>query len=230
MSSDSDDSTPHRLTEEEVERYLLHLRDSDAASRDRLRKFLISEHGWEIINALRQQDEAKQRLRDLIASMKAGMLGTNSRIDFVYVLVGEFIVKFSQVEYWLRFIFYTTTNLEPESADPILAQIDFRALVGILTRFYVPRYIDHPDLSKRVRGIFSQCLALNNVRNQIAHGTWFLTDAEMKALHLSRQKMQWQAHFPSREELKVQIAKLDALDAELRKLLSGDNDPPDDDC
>lgn len=47
-------------------------------------------------------------------------------------------------------------------------------------------------------------------------------------MHLSRQSMQWQTHFPTRDELKQQIAKLDALDAELQKLLSGDYAPPED--
>jgi hypothetical protein len=232
MSTDHpDDSTRRRLSDEEVESYLRHHRDEDGMSREHMRELLKSELGWKITNWARRLHEAKREQRENIAAMKAYMLGTTSRNDFIYVLIGEFIVKFSQIEMWRRVAFtFFATGMPPESSDLILAKLDFQSLVAITSGLYEKRYAKAPDaLWKQVRGIFSQCLALNDERVRIAHGSWIVTDTEMHALHLSRQKMQWQVHFPSREDLKAQIAKLDALDAELQKLLSGDYDPPDDD-
>jgi hypothetical protein len=226
-----DDATSRRLSEEEVDSLLRYYHRDDGISRERLRELLDSELGWKVVNAERRFHTAMSAKREAVASMKAHMLGTTSRIDFIYVLIGEFIVKFSQIEMWLRLAFLLATKMPQESCDLILSRLDFQSLVAVTTGLYEKEYAKAPaPLWKHVRGIFSQCSALNDERVRIAHGSWIVNDTDMGALHLSRQKMQWQEHFPSREGLKAQITKLDVLDAELQKLLSGDYDPPDTDC
>ena len=108
MPREPDDSTP-RLSDEEVERILSHQRGEDGTSRERMRQFLKSELGWKFVNTLRRHEERKEETnrewRENTAAMKAYMLGTTSRIDFIYVLIGEFVVKLSQIEFWLRTAF-----------------------------------------------------------------------------------------------------------------------------
>jgi hypothetical protein len=231
MSSDDNDAAAsRRLSNEEVERIMSKYCEEDGISRERLRELLESELGWKLVDAQQRVDAAREEQREAIAAMKAYMLGTSPRNEFIYALIGEFIVKFSQIEIWLRMAFGQVTKLPRLSADLILAKLDFQSLVAVTTGFYEKEYAKAPPpLWKQVRGIFSRCLALNDERVRIAHGSWIVNESWMHALHLSRQKMEYQLHFPLHAELKAQIAKLDALDEELRKLLLGDYDPPDDD-
>ena len=79
--------------------------------------------------------------------------------------------------------------------------------------------------------IFSQCLQLNSdVRLPIALGSWFVSDTEAKAYHLTRNSMEWRLRIMSHDELKRQIAKLDSVNAQLQNLLAGDFDPVVEDC
>jgi hypothetical protein len=129
MSDDEDSDLP-RLTDEEIDNLMRHYPDGDETARERTREFLKSELGSKYVDALGRQRESEHALRIHVAEIKANMLGATSRIDFVYVLIGEFIVKFSQIEFWLRFAFYWLTKLKPNLADPILAHLDIRGLIG----------------------------------------------------------------------------------------------------
>jgi hypothetical protein len=116
-----------------------------------------------------------------------------------------------------------------EAVDAIMVRLDFRALCAINQTLYEEEYKGAPAVLERAREIFKRCNEVNDVRNRIAHAHWRFTEAGMSAAHLSRRRTRWATHFLSSDELKREIAKIDAVDAELRALLSGDYDPPDDD-
>jgi hypothetical protein len=113
MPTDTSDNAPQRLTDAEVDALMRHNPATPEADLDRVRAFLESELGFRLVKSEEKLLATKRVLREHIAAIKQDMLGATSRIDFVYVLIGEFVVKFSQIEFWLRMAFSVVTRLGP---------------------------------------------------------------------------------------------------------------------
>jgi hypothetical protein len=85
--------------------------------------------------------------------------------------------------------------------ETIAASYDFRTLCGVTLaawKFHCP----DPTTIQEIEKLISRCLAMNDTRVRIAHGTWYSNRSGLEALYMSRQSLQSRCHFRDPREIK----------------------------
>jgi hypothetical protein len=129
----------------------------------------------------------------------------SDRERWVYEKVGEFVFRFSTVEFMLRWLLVYFLDLPRELRDPITASYDFRTLCAVTLATCEAKCpeAEKPDIRK----LIERCHSINVTRNRIVHGTWsegWMGDGEppgYRARHMSRQSLKVTDYFRDLDEL-----------------------------
>jgi hypothetical protein len=110
--------------------------------------------------------------------------------------IGEFIFRFSQLEYLLKSTLASYLKLRDDQFDVVVGPYDFAMLLTVAEKTikldFDPEY--HPAL----KTFFNRCRKLNQeVRVVVAHGSWTTAGAR----YASRQSLEAKMHFEKPENL-----------------------------
>lgn len=109
--------------------------------------------------------------------------------------IGEFIFRFSQLEYQLKLTLAAYLKLRDDQYDVVVGPYDFAMLLTVAEKTikldFDTQY--HPAL----KSFFNRCRKLNDTRVVVAHGRWS-TDG---ARYASRSSLEAKMHFEKPENL-----------------------------
>jgi hypothetical protein len=192
---------------------------------EKVHRFLTTVAGKKLVRASRQLMDSKRDLQAAVHELKTQLRSESDDLGNVYEAVGEFVVRFSQLEFFIRMEFDVVSGLEPEQTLPIVSQLDFRSLVAVTTDLCRREFGDKPNW-RQIESIFKRCNDINDSRVRIVHGSWILASlSEFGTLYLSRQSRKWQPQFDSLDAIRREIDKLERVESDLLALLAGEYDP-----
>lgn len=129
--------------------------------------------------------------------------------------IGEFIVRFSLLEFLARLVLAEQLPLG-EFAETVTGALEFRMLCRITHTVLSTR---EPERAKQLDRWYRDCMALNDQRNHVAHGEWTLTRKGPYARHVSRNTLKPEAHFGTVAELKKLTDEAGRLGGEIASFL-----------
>lgn len=120
--------------------------------------------------------------------------------------IGEFIFEFSQLEFTIRVALARTLNpyWDDETFDAVTSPYDFRMLCGVTRAVLegearkLATQEDQEIRKNEIECIFNACLAMNDERVRIAHGTWTIDGG---ARHVARGSLRANFHFEKPEKI-----------------------------
>jgi hypothetical protein len=171
----------------------------------------------------------RQQSKDTLDDFVAWVRSPGVEKDASYKLIGEFIVKFSQLEALLRFAIGIESRVQSDMREAFMMMLDFALLVSVLRTYYEKKLHADPVLCKRMMAALSQCLAVNDERVRVAHGMWILDDVRTaQLLHLRRGTLSSKAHYGDVAKIGAIIAgaekAFDDLLSALRGVLDHESD------
>ena len=100
------------------------------------------------------------------------MKQAKTREERLLLAIGEFIYEFSSLEFNIRWVLGIELKVGLDRYDALFSPYDFATLCrvaqAVLTQF------QQTKRKKEIEHTFKACLKVNDVRNQIVHGTWLL--------------------------------------------------------
>jgi hypothetical protein len=142
----------------------------------------------------------------------------------LFLAIGEFIFEFSQLEFTIRHALGTALGLNDDSRfDTVTSPYDFAALCRVTSAILQQMCTCAEDaaLKAEIASTFRECLALNDERVRIAHGTWTI---EGGARHVSRTTLQAKSHFEKPEKIIDKAREASALRTRVVQILIGKPD------
>ena len=138
----------------------------------------------------------------------------------LYQAIGKFVYQFSQLEFAIRHLLSDLLELTPSQFHIVTTSYDFATLCRVTSAFIcdLPEARAEGDLKKSVRGIFNDCLKVNDARVRLVHGTW----EESGASHVSRTTLEPTAYFQSKSEIANSIEQAKVCLGEIVKLIDGE--------
>jgi hypothetical protein len=142
----------------------------------------------------------------------------------LFLAIGEFIFEFSQLEFTIRVALATLLNpaWNDDKFDAVTSPYDFAALCRVTWEVckgdprILPTLADQADKEAEVARVFKACLAINDERVRIAHGTWTIGSG---ARHVARGTLKAQFHFEKPEKIVEKTREVKKLMASVVQLL-----------
>ena len=133
--------------------------------------------------------------------------------DEFFRAIGEFIFRFSQLEYQIKSTLASYLKLRDDQFDVVVGPYDFAMLCTVAEKTikldFEAEY--HPAL----KSFFNRCRKLNQeARVVVAHGSWSTGGAR----YASRQSLEAKMHFEKPENLVKAAAETKSLMEEFRQL------------
>jgi hypothetical protein len=95
-------------------------------------RFLETDAGKALIRAEIELKRTKSKLRSTMNEIITKLRSDKTDLSPIYQSVGEFVVRFSQIEFLIRLVFAEKVGVDRgEMIAPIMSQIDFRGLVAV---------------------------------------------------------------------------------------------------
>lgn len=132
--------------------------------------------------------------------------------------VGKFIIQFSQLEYIIRHLLGSLLNLSDPQFDIVTASFDFARLCKVTEAFLLSLPDCNEKLAAHAKQTFARCLALNDDRVRIAHGTWLMGPGTS---HMSR-SFKISRHFETPEKIRAKAEEAKKLMTAIVEILIGD--------
>ena len=112
-------------------------------------------------------------------------------------------------------------GLNDENFHIITSQYDFAKLLRVTETICcrIPGYTDKE--LKYIKGLFTNCKKINDARNRIAHGTWYVSGEAMGTESVSRQNLKYQINFEDVKEIHDIIGTIENCKNELSKFTIG---------
>lgn len=126
--------------------------------------------------------------------------------------IGEFIFRFSQLEYQIKSTLASYLNLRGDQFDVLVGPYDFAMLCTVAEKTIRLDFDQqfHPAL----KSFFNRCRKLNQeVRVVVAHGAWSIDGAR----YASRQSLEAKMHFETPDKLVKAAAEAKRLIDEFRQ-------------
>jgi hypothetical protein len=183
------------------------------------RRFLVKKVrkvGHRKVTAAALRQEAKQRAK-------------------LYQAIGEFIFEFSQLEFTIRVALGSALSDGPviwddERFDTVISPYDFATLCRVAQRVFESKArtwailskeneierIINPPKKDEIERTFKACLAMNDERVRIAHGTWTLAGG---ARHVARGSLKAQFHFEQTEKIEDKSREVSKLRTSVGRLI-----------
>jgi len=193
---------------------------------EKAKRWFETDDGKEFLRLHERVTVARDRERAFIEDFAKYMLHPEANASRLYLSIGKFIVRFSQLEAWIRLsclgFFFET---DPDAVLILVESYDFRALVGLTRTLYERKFSKTSDIVRAASSVFKQCLDINDQRVRLVHSTWILSSPDsFGALHTGRQNFRSDVFFKQIEEIERVIEKIEKVETELRKILSGEYD------
>jgi len=119
----------------------------------------------------------------------------------LFLGIGRFTYQFSQLEFTIRALLAGALRLRDEQFDLVTSSYDFRTLCKVTSEIYLLKKKDDEPARANIATIFKECLALNDERVRMAHGTWSVGAQGHSARHVSRQTLKSKQYFEQKDEI-----------------------------
>lgn len=120
----------------------------------------------------------------------------------IYEKIGEFVFRFSGVEFALRWMLAGALDLPAELWDAVPRSYDFKTLCAVTLQACEVKFTEAKKLE--ITKLIKRCYKLNDIRNRIVHGTWSVGETNSptyRASHMSRQTLKVTEYFGDFGEL-----------------------------
>lgn len=124
-----------------------------------------------------------------------------------YRAIGEFVFKFSELEYYMKTVLASYLKLSDDQFDVVVGPYDFAMLCTVAEKTIKLDFDEEFHLP--LKSFFNRCRALNDLRVVVAHGSWSTRGAR----HASRRSLEAKMHF----EKPANLAKAAAEAKDLMK-------------
>ncbi|SFM50617.1 hypothetical protein SAMN05216573_102171 [Bradyrhizobium sp. Rc3b] len=125
-----------------------------------------------------------------------------------YEAIGEFVYKFSQLEFLIKYRLFKELGLKQELFDIITAPYDFAVLCTVSAETLKAKPEIDDAKRKMVDRYFKDCKGFNAAnRVVIAHGVWSTSGAR----HVSRSSLKPDLHSRDLKEIKAKCAEITQL-------------------
>jgi hypothetical protein len=129
----------------------------------------------------------------------------------LYMTIGKFIFGFSQLEFLIRHSVGEALKLDNKVFYTVTSPYDFVQLCHVTQNIYNTTSICSEQERDEINELLSDCLKLNDERNRIVHGTWFINEKELGTDHVSRQTLEPKTYYSRIEDVEEVIGKLHML-------------------
>jgi hypothetical protein len=125
-----------------------------------------------------------------------------------YAAIGEFVFRFSQLEFTIKARLFNALNLPDTLFDIITGPYDFAMMCTVAAEVLKATTGISEVNKKAITKYFDDCKAFNHkYRVIVAHALWTTTGAR----HVSRATLKPKKHFPDVNELKARCKELRIL-------------------
>jgi hypothetical protein len=137
----------------------------------------------------------------------------------LFMAIGEFIFEFSQLEFTIRHLVGDALNLKDHARfDIVTSPYDFATLCRVASKL-VQSFEDCDEaLREDVERTFNRCLALNDDRVRIAHGTWTIRGG---ARHVARSTLKASEYFTTPDAIQEKADQARRLTSSVVDILIG---------
>ena len=111
-----------------------------------------------------------------------------AEIDGTYRAIGRFIVEYSALEEWLRFLLGIELRLRTDLFDPVITH-DFALLCTVVLKVF-EKSVDDKAHYRQLTKLISKCRQLNDLRVKVVHGGWRAEEEGGSVSHVSRRNLQ----------------------------------------
>ncbi len=140
-----------------------------------------------------------------------------------FLSIGEFIFRFSQLEFTIRVLLSGILKLTDAQFNAVVGVYDFAMLCKVTSAILQHEF---PKKKTEIKGLLEKrCLDLNNHRVRIAHGLWTDNTEEIVVRHLSRNSLKAEFYYEDHGELKGLIDTAQQLMAEVINLTAASPAP-----
>lgn len=126
--------------------------------------------------------------------------------------IGEFIFKFSQLEYSIKSALASYLKLRDDQFDVVVGPYDFAMLCTVAEKTIKLDFED--DFHPALKSFFNRCRVLNDLRVVVAHGSWSVRGAR----HASRRSLEARMHFEQPANLVKAAADVVSLIKEFEQM------------
>jgi hypothetical protein len=116
-----------------------------------------------------------------------------------FQLIGEFIFRFSQLEFTIKARLQTALCLPDDVAEAVTTPYDFAVLCTVTQTVLLTKY--PPAKKPEIDEVFKNCRKLNDERVRIAHGMWTHARRGLVARYASRSKLKAEFFYEDPEAL-----------------------------
>lgn len=139
----------------------------------------------------------------------------------LFLAIGEFIFEFSQLEFTIRHVLGVALSLNDDTLfDAVTSPYDFAALCRV-TKMILQASSSDAKLNAKIEATFNGCLAMNDERVRIAHGTWTIDGG---ARHVSRNTLKAQSHFEKPETIVAKAHEVSELRSRIVEIMIGERE------
>lgn len=208
--------------------------DPDPEQVEAIRRWLETDSGKRLLEISRRIDKLRQEKKSTLTEFAQWIKSPDVDKDASFKLIGEFVVRFSQLETLLRVVLSAEARVQSDLRDAFVMALDFALLVSVLKNFYEKKLSGNAALRGRVNSALNQCLAVNNERVRVAHGMWILDEAGMaKLMHFRRGALASDTHYGDAAKIGASIAlaekAFDSLLSAMHDVADYEPDPDDND-
>lgn len=136
--------------------------------------------------------EIDKKHEDLLVDLILSMFGYSGRYEGSDILgeyykkIGEFMVKFSQLESIVRLHYAMALKCNSQFFENLMYSLDISIILTTLKRYFEEKYKQNNFYPLLERGL-KDCHKAVNFRNNICHGRWFIEkNGEMILLKINR--------------------------------------------
>lgn len=131
-------------------------------------------------------DDPKQKIAALLMGIDRNTLHGS---------IGRFMFEFSQMEYSLRYYASEILDLPDKHWEAAMAGYNFAYLVRLCEQVFGDFLHNDEAKRKEIADALHRCLAINDERVRVAHGTWISSPYGNAAIHMARNSLKTARHF-----------------------------------
>jgi hypothetical protein len=138
--------------------------------------------------------------------------------DRFFSAIGRFIFEFSQLEYTFKALIAQDMSLADEYFNTIMTH-DFALLCTIAEDVFVRSAVDKEYTSSKLNELLSKCRLLNEERNRIVQGLWFVGGKEGRLFLAPSGQSETKLHYEQADEVADLAERAGQYRMELEKIV-----------
>ena len=155
-------------------------------------------------------EQKRSRMKEIFLELTNFLTSPDVNKDEAYKSIGEFIVKFSNLETLLKFLLDFEAQIQSPLKNQITYLLDVSIVIRLLKELYSKKFEKGSDLQRKFMGALNECHRVNEWRVRVAHGMWILEgDQQARTTHFSRQSLEGIEYFGELKEIRIQTAMVE---------------------